>query len=536
MKKRIIAFLLMLLMLVSVVGCGEEGSKGGETGSNAQSTDGTDSSKSEVSVDKNEYMNEDGTIKMPDLTNMPVEDAKSFLKQLGLKCKVTEEYDSTGKINVGCVIRTDYLPGESVKKGAQVFLTVRKDGVLIDPDVPYVDPLVAEREERKQGDNSSYKPLNYEIMKAIWISQFDLQGVLSEGSQRSEESFRKLFAAICTQLAKDGYNTIIVQVRPYGDSFYPSAYYPWSEYVIGSYGGYASYDPLKVMIEEAHKVDLSFQAWINPMRVFGKAQNFDLINVSYKTREWYDNPDKYPNYIYKHETYHYLNVAHEEVRQLIIDGAAEIVRYYDVDGVHMDDYFYPSGIPADFDKAAFKDSGIPNLKIFRKDNINKLVKGLYSAVKKENKNVLFGISPAGNTSNVRNSCYLDIDTILSHKGYVDYIMPQIYWGFEHTSQPYEKCLAEWQGLVKEPSIKFIVGLTASNIAEPSGEFITNKDVFERYLTHIQSTDKFDGLCIFSAATLYSMFTAKPSTNAGVIQEMDNFLPVFKAVSNDKIKY
>ncbi len=535
MKKRIIAFLLMLLMLVSVVGCGEEGSNGGETGSNAQSTDGTDSSKSEVSVDKNEYTNEDGTIKMPDLTNMPVEDAKSFLKQLGLKCKVTEEKDSTGKINVGCVIRTDYLPGESVKKGTQIFVTIRKENSY-DPDVPYVDPLIEEREERKQGDNSSYKPLNYEIMKAVWISQFDLQGVLADRSQSSETSLRKTFGQLCEQLVDDGYNTVIVQVRPYGDSFYPSAYYPWSSYAIGSYGGYASYDPLKVMIEEAHKVDLSFQAWINPMRVFGDEKIFDLINVSYKTREWYDNPQKYPNYVYKHKTYHYLNVAYEEVRQHIIDGAAEIVRYYDVDGVHMDDYFYPEEIPSEFDKAALQKSEFVSLKLFRKDNINKLVKGLYSAVKKENKNVLFGISPAGNTDNVRNSCMLDIDTILSNKGYVDYIMPQIYWGFEHSTQPYEKCLAEWQGLVKEPSIKFIVGLTASNITEPSGEFITNKDVFQRYLTHIQKTDKFDGLCIFSVANLYGVFTAKPSTDAGVVEEMNNFLPVFKAISNEKIKY
>ncbi len=536
MKKRIIAFLLMVLMLISVVGCGDEGSKDSGTESNAQS-EGTDSSKQEeVSVDKNEYMNADGTIKMPDLTNMPVEQAKSFLKQLGLKVKVTEDYDPTEKIDVGSVIKSDYLPGESVKKGAQVFLTIRKDGVLIDPDVPYVDPLVEEREDRKQGDNSSYKPLNYEIMKAIWISQFDLQGVLAEGSQRSEESLRKLFGALCERLAKDGYNTVIVQVRPYGDSFYPSEYYPWSEYAIGSYGGYGSYDPLKVMIEEAHKVDLSFQAWINPMRVFSKAQNFELINVSYKIREWYDNPKKYPNYIYKHDTYHYLNVAYEEVRKLIIDGAAEIVRYYDVDGVHMDDYFYPSGISDAFDDAAFKASDFPNRKLFRKDNINKLVGGLYSAIKKENKNVIFGISPAGNIDNVRNSCLLDIDTILSRKGYVDYIMPQIYWGFEHTSQPYKQCLANWQALVKEPSIKFIVGLTASNIAEPTGEFIANKDVFQRYLTHIQTTDKFDGLCIFSVATLYSMFTANPSTDEGIVQEMDNFLPEFKMVPNNKIKY
>ena len=526
MKKRIIAILLMIMMIFSAVGCGEEGSSAGETASD----------EATVSLDANDYVNDDGTVKMPDLTNMPVEQAKEFLKTLGLKSKVTEEYDKTGTINVGCVIKTDYAAGESVKKGTQIFLTIRKAGERIDPDVPYVDPLVAARGELAQGANSDYKPLNYETMKAIWISQFDLDGVLADGGQRSEESLRAIFSKLCTKLALDGYNTIIVQVRPYGDSFYPSAYYPWSDYAVGGYGLYGSYDPLKVMIEEAHKVNLSFQAWINPMRAFSSEKTFGIINVSYKLREWYDNPKKYPNYVYKHSSYFYLNVAYEEVRQLIIDGAAEIVRCYDVDGIHMDDYFYPGGIPKEFDLAMFQKSKMNSLNAFRKDNVNKLVSGLYSAIKAENKNVIFGISPAGNIENVRGYICLDIDTILSNKGYVDYIMPQIYWGFEHSTQPYKECLQRWQALVKEPSIKFIVGLTASNIANPSGEFVSSKDVFKRYLTHAQSTGMFDGLCIFSVANLYGVTTAEASNNANVKMEMKNFLPLFKAIENKKIEY
>ncbi len=532
MKKRIISFLLMVVMLLSVVGC----SDGGSETNNSEPQSEVASSKEELSFDENDYINSDDTVKMPDLTNVPVEQAKSLLESLGLKVKVTEEYDTSGKINVGCVIKTDYRPDESIEKGTQIFLTVRKEGTFIDPNVPYVDPLVAERGEVKQGANSDYIPLNYEFMKAVWISQFDLQGVLADGSQRSAESLRQLFGNLCAALAKDGYNTVIVQLRPYGDSFYPSEYYPWSDYAVGAYGLYGSYDPLKVMIEEAHKYKLSFQAWINPMRAYNSAKIFEIINVNYPLRQWYDNPKKYPNYVYRNGTYYYLNVAYEEVRQLIIDGAAEIVRNYDVDGVHLDDYFYPSGISNDVDQAVFSKSGFRDRKLFRKDNVNKLVSGLYSAIKAENKNVLFGISPAGNINNVRNACLLDIDTILANKGYVDYIMPQIYWGFEHSSQPYKTCLANWQALVKEPSIKFIVGLTASNIATPSGEFVNNKDVFARYLLHAQKTDKFDGICIFSVATLYGMFSAKLSANDGVQREMRNFLPLFKSLPNKKILY
>ncbi len=535
MKKRIIALLLSVFMLSTFAGCSGDSnsSNGDKDGSAVVSSD--EASKEEISIDVNEYINADGTISMPDLKNMPIEQAKEVLKQLGLKYKVTEDY-CDDSIDVGCVIETDYLPGESIKKGKSVFITVRKEGTKMDPNVPYVDPLVEARGELKQGANSDYKPLNYEIMKAVWISQFDLSGILASGSQRDEASLREIFGNLCSKLASDGYNTVIVQVRPYADSFYPSAYYPWSKYAVGAYGLYGDYDPLKVMIEEAHKVNLSFQAWINPMRAFDSEKIFSAINVNYPIRKWYDDPSKYPNYVYKYNTYFYLNVAYEEVRQLIINGAAEIVRCYDVDGVHMDDYFYPTNIPNDFDMAQFKASGLNSRNRFRKDNINKLVSGLYSAIKKENKNVLFGISPAGNISNVRNNCCLDIDTILANKGYVDYIMPQIYWGFEHESQPYATCMQNWQDLVKEKSIKFIVGLTASNIANPSGEFASRSDIFKRYLTHAQQTDLFDGICIFSVATLYGMESAEPSKNENVQKEMKNFLPVFKAVESKKINY
>lgn len=513
----------MALMLLSAVGCSE----------GSQSSNGDNG---EISIDINDYINEDGTITVPDFKNMSLGQAQSVIEKLGLKCKFTVEYDKTESFEVGCVMKTDYKPGDKVEKGTQIFLTIRKDGIFIDPDKPYTDPLVESRGNLEEGANSDYKPLNYEIMKAVWISQYDLAGVLADGLQRQEESLREIFGNLCTRLAEDGFNTVIVQVRPYGDSFYPSAYYPWSDVALGGYGLYGSYDPLKVMIEEAHKADLSFQAWINPMRAYSNEKTFEIINVNYKLRQWYDNPAKYPNYVYRHKDFFYLNVSYKEVRQLIIDGAAEIVRYYDVDGVHMDDYFYPSGIPDEFDNAMFKKSGFQNRNLFRKDNINKLVKGLYSAVKKENENVLFGISPAGNISNVRNSCCLDIDTILSNKGYVDYIMPQIYWGFKHATQPYKQCLENWQNLVKEPSIKFIVGLTASNIAAPHDEFLTSKSVFKRYLLHAKTTDKFDGICIFSVKTLYNVSTAEMTSNENVQKEMKNFLPSFKGIKNKKIKY
>ncbi len=522
--KRIIAFIMMILMVFSVVGCGGEDQSEQESAATEES-----------SINADDFKNQDGTVTVPDIIGMPVADAKALLKELGLTCRVVEVYWDDS-FEIGSVVETDFKSGDVVDPGTQIITKVRKQGEYVDPDK---DPLVEQREELSQGANSDYIPLNYEIMKAVWISQFDMDGILEDGSQKSEEYLRTTMANLFAKLAGDGFNTVIVQVRPYADSFYPSEYYPWSKYAVGGYGMYGTYDPLEIMIEEAHKVDLSFQAWINPMRAFSESDKkaFSLISENYLIRQWYEDPTKYPNYVYLYNKYFYLNIAYDDVRQLIVNGAKEIVRYYDVDGIHMDDYFYPTGIPNDFDQAVFSKSGMIDIKRFRKDNVNKLVSELYKGIKAENRNVLFGISPAGNLSNVRDNCCLDIDTILANEGFVDYIMPQIYWGFQHPTQPFVTCLANWQNLVKKDSIRFMAGLTASGVeTESEAEFITNKDIFKKYLTHLQTTNKFDGLCIFSVKTLYNMESAEISSNENIQAEMENFLPLLKKVPNIKIVY
>jgi uncharacterized lipoprotein YddW (UPF0748 family) len=181
-------------------------------------------------------------------------------------------------------------------------------------------------------------------MKAMWISQFDFGSVYCGwGGQNTESVFRAYVQKAFDNLLTMGFNTVIVQVRPNADSFYPSAYYPWSHYVVGSYGTKGKYDPLEIMIEEAHEREISFQAWINPMRAMS-VEDSKLIDPSYPMANWLKDKSK-SRYLYVGEyagkPSYYFNVYYEEVRQLIINGAAEIVRYYDVDGVHMDDYFYP---------------------------------------------------------------------------------------------------------------------------------------------------------------------------------------------------
>ena len=129
--------------------------------------------------------------------------------------------------------------------------------------------------------------INYDDMKAVWLSQFDLNVIYTNnGSQRSESDYRNKLKTVIDNMQKCGFNTLIVQTRPYADSFYPSEVYPPSKYVTGSYKKNFSYDPIKILIEEAHKRSLSVQGWINPLRAMTTSEINDVSN-SYRIKKWY---------------------------------------------------------------------------------------------------------------------------------------------------------------------------------------------------------------------------------------------------------
>ncbi len=407
-----------------------------------------------------------------------------------------------------------------------------------------VDKTLAERGYLDKGANSDYIPLNYDKMKAMWISQFDFENIYCDGTkQRPEATFKRLARQTLDKIKDLGFNTVIVQVRPNADSFYPSEYYPWSHFINETYGLYASYDPLKIFIEEAHARDLSFQAWINPMRAMS-VENSKLINPAYPMAKWLKDKSK-SRYLfvgsYDGKPSYYFNVYYEEVRQLIIDGAAEIVRYYDVDGVHMDDYFYPGGdseMDDDELRAEKAKNATMTLKKLRNDSLNKLVSGIYSAVKAENKNVLFGIAPAGNINNVRNSHYADVDTWCANKGYIDYIMPQIYWGFEHNVCPFAETYQLWSKLCCD-DVDFMVGLTFANAiygydGDYFDEFINNKDIYKKTYEYMNAQSNFEGFSIFCYKYFYDPLTGTP--NKKTAEELANSLPALAKIPSQKITY
>lgn len=267
---------------------------------------------------------------------------------------------------------------------------------------------------------------------------------------------------------KMGMTAVILQVRPSGDALYPSEIYPWSQHLTGAQGIAPAngFDPLEYWVTEAHKRGLELHAWINPYRVTrsGSADYNSLAS---------NNPAVlHPDWVVKHtDGNYYLDPGIPEVRQLVVDGAVELVENYDIDGIHLDDYFYPGTNFDDADTFAKYGSGYSNIGDWRRDNVNKLVQELDTAIHKVDSSCSFGISPFGiwaNASSMAGGSNTNGNqTYFSHyadtrkwvkEGWVDYICPQIYWEIGYSLADYKTLANWWADVVKGTDVDLYIGM------------------------------------------------------------------------------
>ncbi len=388
--------------------------------------------------------------------------------------------------------------------------------------------------EKEPPVSDTYKVKNYDNIKAIWLSQFDLTNVyVKNGKQRDETGFRILITAILDNCRASGFNTVFLQIRPNADSFYPSEYYSPSRYAVGSYSGSFSYDSVKIVVELARERGFSVHAWINPMRGMTDSEIKQLPS-GYAIKEWYDSSEQNGKYLVKNGNNWYLNPAYGDVRELIVNGAREALALYSFDGLHMDDYFYPTTAPS-FDSSAYSDyisnGGSLSLADWRRNNLNKLVKALYDVTKSVNSEALYGISPAGNWNTVYDSQYADYKTWCGETGYIDYICPQVYFGLEHQNYDFVKTSSMWQSFIKTDSIKLIIGMTlgkaVSGVDQWAGtgknEWSEHKDIIKRCIEESLELEKCTGISIFCYQYLYDPISGK--TVSDTLEEKNNFLPV-----------
>ncbi len=394
-------------------------------------------------------------------------------------------------------------------------------------------------ESDKETDPEYYQTTNFSNFKAIWISQFDLVNIYTKNaSQRTESEVRTALTVLFDNVKAYGFNTVIIQLRPYADSFYPSDYYPPSSYAVGAYENDFSYDPFGLTISIAKERGLSVQGWINPMRGMTDSE-LASVQDTYAIKQWYNDSNLRGKYIVKYSNRWYLNPAYPDVRNLIIDGAREALITYKLDGLHMDDYFYPT-TDASFDKTAYDgylaEGNSGSQGDFRRFCLNMLIKGIYSSVKEVNPTAIFGISPAGNWTTVYESQYADYKTWCSVEGFLDYICPQVYFGLEHQSFDFKKVCLAWQGFITLENVELIVGMTFTKAqsgedqyaGSGKNEWQENKDILKRCLEYTQELEKCSGVAVFSYQCLNDPVTG--AEIAETKQEKDNFMPVLQRIS------
>ena len=305
-----------------------------------------------------------------------------------------------------------------------------------------------------------------EEYRAVWISYLEWQSA----DFSSEDAFRAQMGSWFDQYAAMGLNTVLAQVRPFGDALYPSAIFPWSSVCTGTQGRDPGFDPLAVLVEEAHARGLRLEAWLNPYRL---ALN-DTVPGAFSADSL---AAAHPEWVKQAGGGQYLDPSRQDVRDCIAAGVQEILDGYAVDGIHLDDYFYPTTDEA-FDAAEYAAADTDlSLEDWRRDNVNALVRQLYQLVHAGGRTagaVPLGISPQGNNDNNYAQQYSDAALWLSTPGYIDYAMPQVYWGYGYTTGSgstrfaFENITAEWLALPRAEGVALYFGLGAYRIGDGDG--------------------------------------------------------------------
>lgn len=293
--------------------------------------------------------------------------------------------------------------------------------------------------------------------RAVWVSYLEWQQV----DFSTPETFSSDIAVILDNIRNLGATVVLAQVRPFGDALYPSSYYPFSHLCTGQQGRDPGYDPLALLVQAAHDRGLALEAWVNPYRI-----QAGLTPALCGT-----SPAKlHPDWVKYTDTGAYLDPANTAVRQYIADAVGELCANYDVDGIHFDDYFYPTTDPA-FDAADYAASGTALTRDdWRRENVNALVELCHATARRYG--VRFGVAPVGDPEQNYALQYSDAARWL-RQGTVDYLMPQLYWGQEYvkdgdTSHSLARLAGAWAALPRAAGVRLYAGLGAYRIGAGDG--------------------------------------------------------------------
>ena len=352
-------------------------------------------------------------------------------------------------------------------------------------------------------------------LQGVWVSSvYNLDYPSRTGL--SAAVLRQEADAIIANAKNWGLNAVFLQVRPSGDALYPSALAPWSAVVSGVQGQApdSGFDPLNYFVEQCHAQGLELHAWLNPYRLTRSAaatreDAFALLCETHPARK-----------LAEHVVFHddgclYYDPGKPEVRQHLLAVTREILENYPVDGIHLDDYFYPGGTFADQETYATYGGDFADVGDFRREAVCQLVDGLHKLVREVRPEAVFGVSPAGIWA-TRHTMAMGADATGSQsyfdhfadsrrwvrEGMVDYIMPQIYWEFGSPTSDFGALLEWWSGTVKDTGVDLYIGLAAYKSAEAEpGSVWHGTAELQRQLDAILTDEQAAGAVFFRYGSL-----------------------------------
>lgn len=329
--------------------------------------------------------------------------------------------------------------------------------------------ILSDNEKKSAIFNRNDRDINNNL-KGVWIAtvkHLDFPTVEEYNPERQKAELITMLDNIKSM----GLNAVFFQVRTEADALYNSSYAPYSRYITGTQGRYPGYDPLAFVIQEGHKRGLEVHAWINPYRAFMNADETDKISMNNIIR-------KHPEWVFEYvDGKLYFNPGNPEVVEYVSKTIEEIVEKYDVDGIHLDDYFYPyplsDGVKVEIpDNEEFAKYGknYATKDDWRRANVNNMIANLSVSVHKIKPNIVFGVSPFGIWRNAKNDLRgsntnglqaydnLYADSLLWMKeGWVDYIAPQIYWAIGDARADYKTLVEWWSKQAKATNTTLYIG-------------------------------------------------------------------------------
>ena len=365
-------------------------------------------------------------------------------------------------------------------------------------------------------------------MRAAWVStvyNLDWPKTKNNASKQKQE-----LTQLMDKLKGCGINTIVLQVRPESDALYKSSINPWSKYLTGTQGKDPGYDPLAFAVQEAHKRGMELHAWMNPYRVTSSGTDLNSLVSSHPAR-------KNPSWVIKYNNKMYYDPGNPAVVDYLVKTVKEVVDKYDVDGIHFDDYFYPSSsFPDDASYKAYGKGQDRNN--WRRENVNTLLKKV-KAVVNARSGCEFGVSPFGIWRNKSSDCPDGSETSGSQsyynmladsrtwirKGYVDYIVPQIYWPIGLKVADYSKLVKWWANEVKGYDVDLYIG---QGIYKQGQSSYSGQNIAKEIKNQININKKYDtvkGSMYFSARDIVN--------NASIYNDLKSMYGAYNGTTEDK---